>query len=338
MASALDRKQKIRDQLGRFVESGPFVLIYVNPDFTYEYVNRTYLDYLPKEIEDVIGKSIEEVAGQDAFEMVKHHLEKALKGETCQFEAHFDLPQGRIYFDETYIPDIGDDGEVKGVFAFLIDSTEKKFVESALEESYQRQLLTVKSLDVGVWDWTDINSDQVYWSTRVYEILGYHNLEVEPSVSQFMSWMHPEDLKKNLADREIKDYVPSMNREEEFRIKNKNGEYIWVRSNMIGVPNEKGELVRLIGALRDINDEVITRERLKLFHNIVASSKDLIVVYNEDGYVLESNDAFDKFFGIEDSSDKKHLKEVHSVDFIKLFYTEIISLHVIDHRSNNIGG
>ena len=59
-------------------------------------------------------------------------MEAALSGEAQFFEYESTLRLGTRYISATYIPDFGEQGQVKGVFVLGIDITERKRMEERL--------------------------------------------------------------------------------------------------------------------------------------------------------------------------------------------------------------
>ncbi len=299
--------------------------MYITPNYELAYVNKSFFDYFHYVSEDQLGKPIEEILGADSFAALKPSIDKALGGKSCNFETNISLPHGESYFDENCVPDYDDKKNVRGVIAFLTDITEKKFVESALEESYERQTLTVKSLDVGIWDWVDVDSDTVYWSSKFFELLGYDQTEVEPSVSHFLSLIHPEDQSKIFGKEGIDEvFAESPRVEKEFRVRMKSGEYRWFRHSMFAVKDEKGDYRRIVGASRDIHEEKVTHNQMKIYKEIFDNSPDFIVLFNPDGEVLEMNNKYCEALGIDKGKKYENMWERASREERKFFFEVVL--------------
>ncbi len=75
--------------------------------------------------------------------------EMALSGETSHYEIEMTYPDGNLrQVEATSVPDFGNDGEVKGFFALVIDITERKAAEDQLRQA--QKLEAVGQLTGGV--------------------------------------------------------------------------------------------------------------------------------------------------------------------------------------------
>ena len=125
-------------RLGEVADRVPALISYVDADLRYRYVNRTYLDWFELEPHDIIGKQLKDVVGDAVYSGVLPELSRDLAGEEFTFEKFMPYKTGgprNVLV--TYIPDRSPDGVV-GFFAFVVDLSEKKPVDSALLENYAR--------------------------------------------------------------------------------------------------------------------------------------------------------------------------------------------------------
>jgi two-component system CheB/CheR fusion protein len=74
--------------------------------------------------------------------------------------------------------------------------------------------------------------------------------------------MHPDELKE-ITKRWKYSIKTGENFEMELRLLNKNGEYKWHLSRVVAVKNDKGEIVKWIGATTEIQEQVVQREALE---------------------------------------------------------------------------
>jgi PAS domain S-box-containing protein len=92
--------------------SGLDLISYIGPDYVYRFVNHRYLTYWNKKEEEIVGQKVVELLGQALFEsMVKPLLDKALEGQSVEFEAVVDFAGvGRRHVEVAYIPARDSDG------------------------------------------------------------------------------------------------------------------------------------------------------------------------------------------------------------------------------------
>lgn len=104
-------------------------------DGTYTFVNRTFENWFGLPSHEVVGKHLAEVLGQDAYEIIRPHVDAVFAGQRVAFEAKLPFRQGRTrWVRGDWVPDVDDMGEQTGFIALLADITESKQAESALLE------------------------------------------------------------------------------------------------------------------------------------------------------------------------------------------------------------
>lgn len=124
---------------------------------------------------------------------------------------------------------------------------------------YEQLMRTLKE---GVWDW-DPSDNKVYYSDHWYELLGYNREEIEPNLESWKQRVHPDDLEKTMKALEEHIQGKTDIYEAFYRMKKKNGDWIWIRDRGIRQLDSCGVVVRLIGSHRDITEEKTVRENLE---------------------------------------------------------------------------
>ncbi|BCR04259.1 hypothetical protein DESUT3_13280 [Desulfuromonas versatilis] len=136
-----------------------------------------------------------------------------------------------------------------------------------LRETQERFDLAVKGSRDGLWDWPDVNQDAMWWSPRVYEMLGRNPGEIAPAASTLMELVHPDDLEKvRLALRHrFKD--DGEQQELRFRIRNGSGETRWLLARGMTVAGNGGESRRMSGSFQDVTDATLAAEELRQYQD-----------------------------------------------------------------------
>ena len=75
-------------------------------------------------------------------------------------------------------------GEIAGMQGIFWDITEQKRNQEALAASRERFGLAVRGSTDGIWDW-DIARNNIYFSTRFKELLGYNYEEMENRLEEW---------------------------------------------------------------------------------------------------------------------------------------------------------
>ncbi len=123
--------------------------------------------------------------------------------------------------------------------------------------------LLQSTLTEGCWDITVVDGDLQHpasgmrFSSQFRSLLGYGPDDLPDGWDAQVGITHPDDLPKIMAifDREILDPQASGEYVFEYRMRHKSRDYIWCRERGRAVRDPHGQLVRVIGAVRDISDE-----------------------------------------------------------------------------------
>ncbi|MEC8665254.1 MAG: ATP-binding protein [Pseudomonadota bacterium] len=137
----------------------------------------------------------------------------------------------------------------------------RNVVEASLKDTEQRFMLAVEGTEDGIFDW-DIKNDQIFYSRRFFEMLGYDQKAGNGTIEDAKDLIHPDDVDQVMAyveqylNAELSEY------RQEFRMKHSSGRWVWVQSRAKGLFDENGNATRLVGAHTDITHMVKTQEKL----------------------------------------------------------------------------
>jgi PAS domain S-box-containing protein len=176
------------------------------------------------------------------------------------------------------------------------DITERKRIEEALRQSEERFNLAVKAAQEGVWDW-NMETDEVWYSSRYKEMLGYSEDEIEQHVSAWLRLLHPDDRERcfQLVDTVMRG---ERNYELEFRLRHKDGRYLNILSRGYPVRRESdGKIVRIVGIHLDLTERKQAEEEIQNLANIVESSNDAIGTMSFDNIITNWNKASEEVYG-----------------------------------------
>lgn len=121
----------------------------------------------------------------------------------------------------------------------------------SLYKTQQRLELAVCGSNDGIWDW-DLDTNEVFYSPRWKEILGYRDDEIENVYESFQNLAHPDDLP--VVEEAILQHMadPSSNFSMEIRMREKSGDYRWILSRGKAVW-EDGRPKRMAGSHVDLD-------------------------------------------------------------------------------------
>ena len=147
----------------------------------------------------------------------------------------------------------------------VLEIRQGELSQQLLQQRQDTQIweLLQSTLTEGCWDITVVNGDLQHpasgmrFSSQFRALLGYGPDDLPDGWDAQVGITHPDDLPKIMAifDREIFGPQGSGEYVFEYRMRHKTRNYIWCRERGRAVRDPHGQLVRVIGAVRDISDE-----------------------------------------------------------------------------------
>jgi two-component system CheB/CheR fusion protein len=152
----------------------------------------------------------------------------------------------------------GDDTD--GVVLTLIDVSSLVAAQDDVLRERERFERVIAANRDGIWDWPDVDSDEMWWSPACYRMLGYEQGELKSRYSVWMNLIHPEDrekLSRTTIPHQDQCFV-ELHRDFEYRMKHKSGQYRWYHHRAIIDEDEQGRPFRMTGSVADIHDRKCT--------------------------------------------------------------------------------
>jgi len=218
-------------------------------------------------------------------------------------------PLGNVIFYEGMIEDI----------------TEQKKAEEKLKESEEKYRTLVEGSLAGTYIFQDGKFKFV--SGQILSIFGFTPQEVL-NTRKILEIVHPEDRKKviKLFTSNLRGDISKSGFQ--FRIIKKNGEIAWVEvlNNLI---NYEGKPA-LLGTMLDITDRIKAEQRNRIMSQLLLSLNDAVVLTDENGNILEVNDAFCRITGYSKDEvigkNPRILKSgLHDANFYKEMWDSILT-------------
>lgn len=128
--------------------------------------------------------------------------------------------------------------------------------EHSLKDSEKRLALAFDASRDGVWDW-DLRSNNVKYSPRWFEMLGYEENELPQVLSTFETLIYEGDRQRvmKLLDKYLSGEEPEYNTRIRFRCKDGSLKWILARGRIIEESND-GTPLRMLGTHVDIDEQV----------------------------------------------------------------------------------
>lgn len=157
------------------------------------------------------------------------------------------------------------EGYPEWVSGAQLDITSQKHTEQSLRAECAANQELVRTLEkaqeignLGYWK-ANLETGDLYWSSKVFEIFGVCQDTFEPSVDAFKAFVHPEDLGKVEASDERAKQTGL--HDVEHRIIRPDGAVRWVHERADYTPSGDDQL--LIGTVRDITEQKQQEARLR---------------------------------------------------------------------------
>ena len=186
---------------------------------------------------------------------------KSYNGEIYNYDKN-----GKGYWLSISItPMTNEEGEIEGFIAIELDITSKKENEQKLEEVRETLSFALEGNQYGLWDW-NVPENKVVYSDVWKTMLGYRPHELEDTFETWENLVHPEDIENSKKD--IEDYLSGRQEfyETEFRMRAKNGLYIWILARGKAVSFLPGNKpLRIIGTHQDITNRKRSEQQLEQY-------------------------------------------------------------------------
>ncbi len=135
-------------ELRLITDALPELISFIDRSGVYRFANRAYEDWYGQKPAEIVGRDVRAVLGDAAYEVRRPFIDRALSGEDCSLDVEVVRPDGRIRFGEArYLPHRDEAGAVDGFYAYVIDITERKRQEAALQTTAERLRLAAAALN-----------------------------------------------------------------------------------------------------------------------------------------------------------------------------------------------
>jgi PAS domain S-box-containing protein len=248
-------------------------------------VNPAYESILGIKKQDAMGAKASDLYGIGEAPYLEIFSKVAVSGESFTLEIKFD-PMGKHFKMSVFSP-------AKGKFVTLfMDITEHKKAEEALKESEEKYRSLIVNIPDVVWT-SDQNGHTTFISSNIEKIYGYTQGEIyEESELLWFGRIHPDDVDRVKKAFEAV-FEEGLQLDVEYRIRRKDGEWIWLHDRSIGA-YEKNGIKYADGVFSDISERKKSEEEIERIFNITDY---MICIANLNGYFIRINSSFEQILG-----------------------------------------
>ena len=285
-------------------ESVPYGVWWCNPHGGAEYMSQSFLDLLEMKADEVKEFGWTRRMRPDAVEpMMKKWIRCVETGEDWEHEHdilgpngnyHAVLSRGKAVRDPT--------GAVVGWAGVNLEFDKRKALEEALRESEERFRTMADRSPIMIW--VTSTGGEIEMVNRAYE--EFFGIS-EPQVRATAAWhalIHPDD-----AGDYLMRFTTSLREQKPFdaeaRVRNRRGEWRWVRSS--GAPrfSSTGEFLGIVCTSPDITDQKRASEILQQNSDnlklMVTHSADAMVIVNGSGVIEAVSESGARLLGFEEA-------------------------------------
>lgn len=294
--------KETNNRLNNFLEEGDIVyhITYKhkksNNFFTSNW--KQFFGFDPQQEKDPISKrrSLVVPSMQGYFDRQMIFLEKS-GAVTMKYQIEHPVTHAKIWLEEEIKK--RSDALLKDEYYLgkIVNVTNRELYEEVIKETESRFKNITDAIPIMIWV-SDHNNHVIYSNNATKEFYGM-GLEGIESPQEFEKFIHPDFLhlastewEKRLEKHQPLDF--------EFRVKNKEGEYRYLRQVAIPRHLENGQFLGFVGASFDLTNEYNYKIELeddkRRFELVMNSSLDAIICMNLDGVITLWNPQAEKIF------------------------------------------
>ncbi len=139
---AEERLAESEKRLRDIADNLPVMISYIDKDQRLLFLNETFSKWTGLDHRATIGKTVAEAIPAPLYEQRREHLIKALTGERVEFNIESSAVGVARSLHNLYLPDVAQDGSIRGLYALSTDVTEHRRFERQLAELARTDALT----------------------------------------------------------------------------------------------------------------------------------------------------------------------------------------------------
>ncbi len=264
-AAVIKQRQKTEQSLlesqehfRALAENSPDVIMRFDRNYRHIYVNKAVELPTRLQISDFINRSHREMGifPEEHVSQWEEALETVFKtGKPNTFLFDLEMGDRHFAFEWRLYPEIDYTKAINSVMAVARDISDSRKSHDALRQSEERLNQVLAATHLYLWDW-NLATNELDFPSNWWSMLGYEPDELEMNLDTWNS----AGCIPMIGSKILKLFQESVKNGEdtfelEFRLKHKNGSYVWIRSIGKAVAfDEKGNTTRLAGIHENIDE------------------------------------------------------------------------------------
>ncbi len=311
-------------------------ILFIDRDYEIVFANRALFQICGQEEQEVIGQKCYGLLHQSPMpcqkkdpSVVCSRDEVFRTGRAVSVIHTYKMQDGiEKVFDITASPIMNEKGEVIQVLEILRDVTEKRKTEEKIILANERLKFLLSSTSAVVYT-AKASGDYgaTFITDNVVKMIGYEKRKFLEKSSFWIDNVHPEDKQRILTELPI--IFENGYHSYEYRFRNKEGKYIWVRDEMRLVRDKKSNPLEILGFWLDITKHKQAEEALceseGKYRALFEQAPDAILLIEAaTGALVEFNDKAFKNLGYT----RKKFSKLKISDFEVIESAEEVEEHI----------
>ena len=266
----------------------PFMMVRCSTDLHYRFASPAFLQFLGRRGSEVVGRPMHEVVGDQAFQSLRPHLERALRGERVEWESEIQYAGiGLRIIHGVYDPEYDAHGRLTGFIGSLLDVSDRRHADHAT-----KQLAAIVECSDDAIVSKDLNGVVTSWNIGAERMFGYSAEEI---IGKPITMVIPQDrqdeepeILRRLRNGERVDHFDTVRRR-------KDGSLLHVSLTVSPVVDAAGRVIGASKIARDITDrkraEAALRESERHLQELLAALPAAIYTTDAQGTITYFNEA-----------------------------------------------
>lgn len=313
----IENIEKQKENESKIIESSLFInnVLSISPVFIGIFDNNSLkLSYINKRIEDRLSFNLQEInefeksffslINEDDKEEVLNSIIDLLssnKDKSVNVEFRIKDKSGKFIWLQSTFSIFEKNADSTKIVGVGIEISEQKENELKIQDLEKRWQFAIEGSGDGVWDW-NTKTNEVFFSKMWKSMIGFEDHELKNEFEEWNNRIHPDDKEEVFS--KLNDYFEGKQDVyvSQNRLLCKDGTYKWILARgQIIERDEEGNPLRIIGTHTDINELLLTQEKLinseKRFKNIIDAAGEYIWEADEFSRYTFVSDRFYKLLG-----------------------------------------